>query len=106
MPAVQQQLAQRRPGLSWQTSDEAPPVVDEVMRQAGGLLAKAIGQIILLLNPASLIVDAPWNLHPLFCETVRKRVESGTPSYTFQHTPLYFLQTRLDPAVRLSLGVI
>lgn len=106
MPAVQQQLAQRRPGLSWQTRGEAPLVVDEVMRQAGGLLAKAIGQIILLLNPASLIVDAPWNLHPVFCETVRKRVESGTPSYTFQHTALHFLQTRLDPAVGLSLGVI
>jgi len=105
-PAIEQQLAQRRPGLSWQTRDEAPKVVDEVMLHAGGFLAKAIGQIILLLNPATIIIDAPWNLHALFCDTVRKRIESGTPAFTFQNTTLHFLQTRLDPAVGLSLAVI
>lgn len=105
-PAVQQQLAQRRPGLSWQTRDEAPKVVDEVMQLAGGFLAKAIGQIILLLNPASIIIDAPWNVHALFCDTVRKRIDASMPAFTFQNTAIYFLQTRLDPAVGLSLAVI
>ncbi|RPD97600.1 ROK family protein [Candidatus Pantoea deserta] len=105
-PAIEQQLAQRRPGLSWQTRNEAPKVVDEVMQLAGGFLAKALGPIVLLLNPASVIVDAPWNVHSLFCDTVRKRIESSTPAFTFQHTALHFLQTRLDPAVGLSLAVI
>ncbi|WBG92829.1 ROK family protein [Pantoea piersonii] len=105
-PAIEQQLAQRRPGLSWQTRNEAPKVVDEVMQQAGSFLARAIGQIILLLNPASVIIDAPWNTHTLFCDTVRKRIETSTPAFTFQNTALHFLQTRLDPAVGLSLAVI
>lgn len=105
-PAIEQQLAQRRPGLSWQTRDEAPKVVDEVMQQAGGFLAKAMSQIILLLNPTTIIIDAPWNVHPMFCDTVRKRIASSTPAFTFQNTTLHFLQTRLDPAVGLSLAVV
>lgn len=105
-PAIQQQLAQRRPGLSWHSREDAPAIVNEVMTQAGSLLGKALSQIMLMVNPGSVIIDAPWNLHPAFCEAVRSRAKASTLAFTFQHTELHFLQTRLDPANGLALAVI
>ncbi len=105
-PAIKQQLAQRDPGLTWQNRDSAPRVVNEIMTQAGGFLGKALSQIMLLLNPASIVIDCPWNANPEFCEAVSSVAESSALRFTFQHTQLHFLPTRLDPANGLALAVI
>ncbi len=58
-PAINQQLAQRQPGLTWHSRDSAPNVVNEVMQLAGNYLGIALSQIMLLLNPATIIIDCP-----------------------------------------------
>ena len=105
-PAIAQQLTQRQAGLSWAQRDRAPQIIDEVMTQAGHALGKALSQIIMLLNPASIIMDCPWNMHPRFCVATRDATEASTLSFPFRHTDLYFLQERLDPANGLALAVI
>ncbi|WP_313656146.1 ROK family transcriptional regulator [Pantoea sp.] len=105
-PAVNQQLAQRQPGLSWQSRDSAARVVDEVMTQAGGFLGAALSQIMLLLNPATIIIDCPWNVSETFCKTVRKTAQSNTLAFTAAHTQLHFPENRIDPANGLALAVI
>lgn len=105
-PAVNQQLAQRQPGLSWQSRDSATRVVDEVMTQAGGFLGAALGQIMLMLNPATIIIDCPWNVSETFCQAVRKTAQSNTLAFTASHTQLHFPENRIDPANGLALAVI
>lgn len=105
-PAIERQLAKRKAGLSWQQRDSAPDIVAEVMTQAGKCLGKALSQIILLLNPASMIIDCPWNGHPAFCAATRDTAEAGLLSFILQHTDIYFLPERIDPANGLALAVI
>lgn len=105
-PAIKQQLAQRQPGLTWQNRESAPKIVNEVMMQAGSFLGKALSQIMLLLNPASIVIDCPWSAHHGFCEAVSGVAESSALAFTYQHTDLHFLQTRLNPANGLALAVL
>ncbi|WP_312054931.1 ROK family protein [Pantoea brenneri] len=105
-PAVKQQLAQRQPGLSWQNRDSAPRVVDEVMAQAGSYLGAALSQIMLLLNPATIMIDCPWSVSPAFCKAVRDTAQACTLAFTAAHTQLLFLENRIDPANGLALAVI
>lgn len=105
-PALEQQLAQRKAGLNWQQRDSEPDIIEEVMAQAGVFLGKAIGQIMLLLNPASIIIDCPWNLHPTFCAATRDTAEADMLSFISERTGIYFLQERIDPAKGLALAVI
>lgn len=105
-PAVKQQLAQRQPGLSWQNRDSAPRVVDEVMAQAGSYLGAALSQIMLLLNPATIMIDCPWSVSPAFCKAVRDTAQASTLAFTAAHTQLLFLENRIDPANGLALAVI
>ncbi|WP_312242448.1 ROK family protein [Pantoea sp.] len=104
--AIEQQLAQRQAGLSWQQRDSAPEIVAEVMTQAGAFLGKAISQIMLLLNPASIIVDCPWNDHPAFCAAARETAEAGMLRFILEHTAIHFLPARIDAANGLALAVI
>ncbi|MGY3097775.1 putative NBD/HSP70 family sugar kinase [Pantoea agglomerans] len=105
-PAVKQQLAQRQPGLSWQNRDSAPRVVDEVMAQAGGYLGAALSQIMLLLNPATIIIDCPWNASEVFCKAVRTIAHGNALAFTAAHTLLHFPEQRIDPANGLALAVL
>ncbi|MEN4714385.1 ROK family protein [Pantoea agglomerans] len=105
-PAVKQQLAQRQPGLSWQNRDGAPRVVDEVMAQAGGYLGAALSQIMLLLNPATIIIDCPWNASEVFCKAVRTTAHGNALAFTAAHTLLHFPEQRIDPANGLALAVL
>ncbi|MDU4129168.1 MULTISPECIES: ROK family protein [Pantoea] len=105
-PAVQQQLAQRQPGLSWQNRDSAPRIVDEVMAQAGSYLGAALSQIMLLLNPATIMIDCPWSASPAFCKAVRDTTQASALAFTAAHTQLLFLENRIDPANGLALAVI
>lgn len=105
-PAIAQQLTQRQAGLSWQRRDREPAIVREVMAQAGGFLGQALSQIMLLINPASIIMDCPWSAHPVFCSTTRDATEACSLSFPFRHTDLYFLQEPIDPASGLALAVI
>jgi len=105
-PAVKQQLAQRQPGLSWQNRDSAPRVVDEVMAQAGSYLGAALSQIMLLLNPATIIIDCPWNVSAAFCQAVRETAQGNALAFTSAHTQIHFPEQRIDPANGLALAVI
>ncbi|ORM54533.1 ROK family protein [Pantoea conspicua] len=105
-PAVKQQLAQRQPGLSWQNRDSAPRIVDEVMAQAGSYLGVALSQIMLLLNPATIMIDCPWNASPVFCKAVRDNTQASALAFTAAHTQLLFLDNRIDPANGLALALI
>ena len=105
-PAVKQQLAQRQPGLSWQNRDSAPRVVDEVMAQAGSYLGAALSQIMLLLNPATILIDCPWSVSPAFCKAVRDNTQASALAFTAAHTQLLFLENRIDPANGLALAVL
>ncbi|MEA1064235.1 ROK family transcriptional regulator [Erwinia sp. HR93] len=106
IPAVQRQLARHAPGLSWQNRASAPQIVDAVMRQIGELLGNALGQIMLLLNPADIVIDCPWNIHSGFVETVRTSSAVSALTFTSRRTGLHFLREHIDPAQGLALAVI
>ena len=103
---MNQLLAQHQPGLSWQNRDSAPRVVDTVMTQAGGYLGAALSQIMLLLNPATIIIDCPWSASELFCKAVRDTAQGNAFAFTATHTQLHFPATRIDPANGLALAVL
>lgn len=106
IPAINRQLQLRQPGLSWQTRTQAPQIVDEVMAEAGRYLGKALSQIMLLLNPASLMIDSPWNVSPAFCASALESAQTQTLAFTFQHTHFHFLPSPLAPPLGLALAVI
>lgn len=105
-PAIQQQLAQRKSGLSWQNGESEPEIVAEVMAQAGMHLGNALSQVMQLMNPGSIIIDGPWNAHPAFVQAVETAAQASTLAFTFAHTSLHFLPVRIDPANGLALAVI
>lgn len=106
VPAIQQQLDALQPGLRWETRDRATDTVDRVMIRAGQYLGKALSQIMLLLNPATLTIDSPWNSHPAFCAAVKETAQAATLAFTFNHTQLTFLTAPLSPPKGLALAVI
>lgn len=106
IPAVQRQFAERVPGLSWENQACAPEVVDALMAQVGNWLGIALGQIMLLLNPANIVVDAPWSHHPHFVAAAQQRAQSSALGFTAQHTRLHFLQERIDPVTGLALAIV
>ncbi len=59
-----------------------------------------------LVNPASIIIDGPWNAHPAFIQAVAETAQVSTLAFTFSHTQLHFLPQRIDPANGLALAVI
>ncbi|ADU67363.1 ROK family protein [Pantoea sp. At-9b] len=105
-PAIQQQLTRRKPGLRWQQRDSEPAIVDAVMGEAGAQLGSALSQVMLLLNPASIMIDAAWNASPTFIQAVQQAAGASTLEFTFAHTALHFLPQRIDPANGLALAVI
>ncbi|KGT90289.1 ROK family protein, partial [Erwinia typographi] len=70
VPAIQQQLNAVHPGLTWETRHQSPESFDRIMAQAGHYLGKALSQIMLLLNPAALAIDSPWNDNEAFRSAV------------------------------------
>lgn len=106
LPAIQQQLARRKPGLRWQSGDSEPEIVYELMAQTGRYLGHALSQVMQLVNPASIIIDGPWNAQPAFVQAVQQAAQAGTLAFTFAHTALHFLPQRIDPANGLALAVI
>lgn len=105
-PAIQQQLTRRKPGLRWQQRDSEPAIVDAVMGEAGAQLGSALSQVMLLLNPASIMIDTAWNASPTFIQAVQQAAGASTLEFTFAHTALHFLPQRIDPANGLALAVI
>lgn len=105
-PAIQHQLTRRKPGLRWQHRDSEPAIADAVMSEAGAQLGSALSQVMLLLNPASIMIDAAWNASPAFISAVQQAAEASTLAFTFTHTALHFLPQRIDPANGLALAVI
>lgn len=106
VPAIEQQLAALQPGLNWENRAQAAGQVDAVMRQAGEWLGRALSQIMLLLNPAVIVVDAPWNSHTAFCDAARQGAQRQTLSFTWQNTQLLFTAQTFDPAQGLALAII
>lgn len=105
-PAVQQQLGQRKPGLRWQNATSEPQIVNEVMTSTGQHLGQALSPLMQLVNPASIIIDGPWNSHPAFVQAVQQAAQTSTLAFTFTHTQLHFLPQRIDPANGLALAVV
>ncbi len=105
-PAINQQLAQRQPGLTWHSRDSAPNVVNEVMQLAGNYLGIALSQIMLLLNPATIIIDCPWSISPTFCQAVLNQTQANKLAFIAAHTQVHFLQSHLAPATGLALAII
>lgn len=105
-PAVQQQLSQRKTGLRWQNAASEPQIVNDVMALTGHALGNALSSVMQLVNPASIIIDGPWNTHPAFVQAVQLAAQTSTLAFTFAHTQLHFLPQRIDPANGLALAVI
>ena len=104
--AINRQLEQRQPGLNWDHRQIAPEIVDQVMAQAGALLGKALSQIIHLVNPKTLLIDCPYNEHPLFVEHTLAAAKKLTLTFPFSHTDITFVSERLNPAQGLALAMI
>ncbi|QDY40428.1 ROK family transcriptional regulator [Candidatus Pantoea soli] len=106
LPAIQQQLARRKTGLRWQNRESEPEIVNAILRDAGAHLGHALSQVMQLVNPASIIIDGPFNAHPAFVQAVQQTAQASTLAFTFAHTTLHFLPQRIDPANGLALAVI
>ncbi len=106
LPAIQQQLGRRKSGLRWQNCDSEPEIVRAVMTEAGTYLGHALSQVMQLINPASIIIDGPWNAQPAFVQAVQQSAQATTLAFTFAHTALHFLPQRIDPANGLALAVV
>ncbi len=105
-PAIQQQLAQKAPGLCWENRASAPDIVNTIMATAGMYLGHALGQIMLLLNPGDIVIDGPWNCHEGFVTAVRHSAKQSALDFTVQRTRLHFIEQRVDPARGLALAVL
>lgn len=105
-PAIQQQLAEKAPGLSWENRASAPDIVNALMATAGTHLGHALGQIMLLLNPGDIVIDGPWNHHEGFVAAVRHSAKQSALDFTLQRTRLHFIEQRVDPANGLALAVL
>lgn len=106
VPAIQQQLNAAHPGLTWETRCQSPESLDRIMTQAGHYLGKALSQIMLLLNPAALAIDSPWNGNEAFRSAVTETTAANTLAFTYAHTRLTFLSQPLSPPKGLALAVI
>jgi len=104
--AINRQLEQQQPGLSWDNRQSAPEIVNQVMAQAGELLGKALSQIIHLVNPKTLLIDCPYNEHPLFIEHTLAAAKKLTLTFPFSRTHITFVSERLNPAQGLALAMI
>jgi len=104
--AINRQLEQHQPGLSWDNRQSAPEIVNQVMAQAGELLGKALSQIIHLVNPKTLLIDCPYNEHPLFIEHTLAAAKKLTLTFPFSRTHITFVSERLNPAQGLALAMI
>ena len=104
--AINRQLEQQQPGLSWDNRQSAPEIVNQVMAQAGELLGKALSQIIHLVNPKTLLIDCPYNEHPLFIEHALAAAKKLTLTFPFSRTHITFVSERLNPAQGLALAMI
>jgi len=104
--AINRQLEQQQPGLSWDNRQSAPEIVNQVMAQAGELLGKAFSQIIHLVNPKTLLIDCPYNEHPLFIEHTLAAAKKLTLTFPFSRTHITFVCERLNPAQGLALAMI
>ncbi|WP_244212709.1 ROK family transcriptional regulator [Rahnella woolbedingensis] len=103
--AINRQLEQRQPGLSWDNRQQSADIVDEVMAQAGRLLGKALSQIIHLVNPKTLLIDCPYNSHPLFVENTLAAAQEFTLTFAFSRTHITFVAERFNPARGLALAM-
>ncbi len=101
-PAIQQRLSKLRPARH---EDEAANFA-ALMREAGTHLGYALSQVIQLINPASIIIDAPWSNYPAFNHAVEHTVRDNTLTFTSAHTSLHFLAQHLLPVQGLALAVI
>lgn len=104
--AINRQLEQQQPDLSWDNRQSAPEIVNQVMAQAGELLGKALSQIIHLVNPKTLLIDCPYNEHPLFIEHALAAAKKLTLTFPFSRTHITFVSERLNPAQGLALAMI
>lgn len=104
--AINRQLAQLQPGLNWDNRHTAPESVDKVMTVAGQLLGKALSQVIHLVNPKTLLIDCPYNEHPLFIEHALAAAKNLTLTFAFSRTHITFVAERLNPAQGLALAMI
>jgi len=104
--AINRQLEQRQPGLSWETRQQSTEIVDEVMAASGRLLGKALSQIVHLVNPKTLLIDCPYNIHPLFVENTLAAVRQFTLTFPFSRTQITFVAERLNPAQGLALAML
>lgn len=104
--AINRHLEQQQPGLSWDNRLSAPEIVNQVMAQAGELLGKALSQIIHLVNPKTLLIDCPYNEHPLFIEHTLAAAKKLTLTFPFSRTHITFVSERLNPAQGLALAMI
>lgn len=104
--AINRQLEQQQLGLSWDNRQSAPEIVNQVMAQAGELLGKALSQIIHLVNPKTLLIDCPYNEHPLFIEHTLAAAKKLTLTFPFSRTHITFVSERLNPAQGLALAMI
>jgi len=104
--AINRQFEQQQSGLSWDNRQSAPETVNQVMAQAGELLGKALSQIIHLVNPKTLLIDCPYNEHPLFIEHALAAAKKLTLTFPFSRTHITFVSERLNPAQGLALAMI
>jgi predicted NBD/HSP70 family sugar kinase len=105
LSAINRQLEQRQPGLNWDNRQQSAEIVNEVMSQAGQLLGKALSQIIHLMNPKTLLIDCPYNVHPLFVENTLAAAQQFTLTFPFSRTQITFVTERFNPARGLALAM-
>lgn len=104
--AINRQLAQRQSGLDWDHRQQAPEIVNDVMATAGQRLGKALSQIIHLVNPKTVLIDCPYNLHPLFIDNTLAAAQQFTLTFPFSRTQIAFVSERINPAQGLALAMI
>lgn len=105
LSAINRQLEQRQPGLNWDNRQQSAEIVNEVMSQAGQLLGKALSQIIHLMNPKTLLIDCPYNVHPLFVENTLAAAQQFTLTFPFSRTQITFVTERFNPTRGLALAM-
>ncbi|MGA5653198.1 ROK family protein [Rahnella contaminans] len=105
LSAINRQLEQCQPGLNWDNRQQSAEIVNEVMSQAGQLLGKALSQIIHLMNPKTLLIDCPYNVHPLFVENTLAAAQQFTLTFPFSRTQITFVTERFNPTRGLALAM-
>ncbi|WP_036745811.1 ROK family transcriptional regulator [Paenibacillus sp. UNC451MF] len=82
------------------------PSFHKIMQQSGQYVGMAVSQIILLLNPAYIVIDSPFEKLDSFKHSVISTVESRALRFPTEKTKILFIKSHFASSIGAAFAVI